>query len=69
MLPSLSRSALPILLPPLTDRTYYAIVLRLYTLRMRETPPAPDVLSSLFPAPSLSAWWGRAHGGDTTSAC
>ncbi|PIO11758.1 hypothetical protein AB205_0006740 [Aquarana catesbeiana] len=25
---------------------------------MRETPPAPDVLSSLFPAPCLSAQWG-----------
>ncbi|PIN88312.1 hypothetical protein AB205_0192480 [Aquarana catesbeiana] len=24
---------------------------------MRETPPAPDVCSSLFPAPSLSAQW------------
>ncbi|PIO31197.1 hypothetical protein AB205_0043120 [Aquarana catesbeiana] len=31
----------------------------LYTLRMRETPPAPDVLSSLFPAPSSSAQWGK----------
>ncbi|PIO06805.1 hypothetical protein AB205_0143730 [Aquarana catesbeiana] len=29
----------------------------LYTLRMRETPPAPDVLSSRFPTPSLSAQW------------
>ncbi|PIO27228.1 hypothetical protein AB205_0106750 [Aquarana catesbeiana] len=24
---------------------------------MRETPPAPDILSSLFPTPSLSAQW------------
>ncbi|XP_077346424.1 uncharacterized protein LOC143990138 [Lithobates pipiens] len=26
---------------------------------MRETPPAPDVLSRLFPAPLLSAQWGE----------
>ncbi|XP_077331623.1 uncharacterized protein LOC143974286 [Lithobates pipiens] len=26
---------------------------------MRETPPAPDVLSRLFPAPSLPAQWGE----------
>ncbi|PIO28013.1 hypothetical protein AB205_0040010 [Aquarana catesbeiana] len=26
---------------------------------MRETPPTPDVLSSLFPAPSRSAQWGK----------
>ncbi|PIO23843.1 hypothetical protein AB205_0037240 [Aquarana catesbeiana] len=29
----------------------------LYILRMRKTPPAPDVLSSLFPTPCLSAQW------------
>ncbi|PIO31958.1 hypothetical protein AB205_0037520 [Aquarana catesbeiana] len=47
-----------------TTHTCYA----LYTLRVCETPPAPDVLSSLFPAPSLSAQWGRAHGGDRAGA-
>ncbi|PIO12776.1 hypothetical protein AB205_0098800 [Aquarana catesbeiana] len=26
---------------------------------MRETPPAPDLLSSLFPTPSLSVQWGE----------
>ncbi|PIO11606.1 hypothetical protein AB205_0005890 [Aquarana catesbeiana] len=26
---------------------------------MRETPPAPDVLSSLFPTPSRSVQWGK----------
>ncbi|PIO12922.1 hypothetical protein AB205_0064170 [Aquarana catesbeiana] len=31
---------------------------------MRETPPAPDVLSSLFPAPSLSTQW-REHMAET----
>ncbi|PIO40410.1 hypothetical protein AB205_0008630 [Aquarana catesbeiana] len=31
----------------------------LWTLRMRETLPASDVLSSLFPAPSHSAQWGK----------
>ncbi|PIO26190.1 hypothetical protein AB205_0096330 [Aquarana catesbeiana] len=29
----------------------------LYTLRKCETLPAPDLLSSIFPAPSLSAQW------------
>ncbi|PIO14048.1 hypothetical protein AB205_0030120 [Aquarana catesbeiana] len=31
----------------------------LYTLCMGETPPAPDVLSILFPTPSRSAQWGK----------
>ncbi|PIO16607.1 hypothetical protein AB205_0154800 [Aquarana catesbeiana] len=31
----------------------------LYTLRMRVTPPAPDVLSSLFSTPFRSAQWGK----------
>ncbi|PIO13998.1 hypothetical protein AB205_0165880 [Aquarana catesbeiana] len=31
----------------------------LYTLHMLVTPPAPDVLSILFPAPFRSAQWGK----------
>ncbi|PIO25510.1 hypothetical protein AB205_0127330 [Aquarana catesbeiana] len=41
----------------------------LYTLRMRETPPTPDVFSSVFPSPWPFDAEGRAHGGDKAGAC